>query len=203
MTTAGQDYVLPKLVPSYTRYLEENAMAKKLHYPMCTVYKDGSGGTAASVVSYETIRMVLWRVGLLCRREHETFLVFKNFSTKAFYANPAEYPAEQAIAKLYVDEGNFSDCLIHREIDPHTFELEMRAINFAWAEVVDGTDVLALFVRIFAPDAKVAGSSAMGRGRYKSEMGMNYMQVLKDVQTEALEFYNIEKGSDPFFQELK
>ncbi len=133
-----------------------------------------------SVVEYNTARKVFYELSMSCRREGDRLLVFsdRGNSGTSFYADKS-MKEDDAIARLYIDEGYYSECLIGSKTEH---------CNQPWTELLDGQAFLGAIVRKLVPDFKPEGCNFMGHGRTQGHYIAQWNKALKDVEHDRVEF---------------
>lgn len=126
----------------------------------------------ADVIDYELAREILYRAELFAqRRDGDNLLVFKKNEkhSSGFYARPEDYSKDDSLEWLFIDEGFQSDVLKpNGEI----------GVNDPWAELVDLTSLLGVFVRTFHSDIPMQHKSFIGRGFQQQWNFEQYCKVL-------------------------
>lgn len=124
----------------------------------------------ADVVDYHLARQLLYRLEFRCRREGDELLIFapgERFF--GLYAKPDECPSGAEVARLFVDEGSFSD----------TLRSDMTVgYNEPWTELVDMTSLLAALASHFEPTFPVEPSPYIGRGRSRQHYLVQHVKAL-------------------------
>jgi len=129
---------------------------------------------SASVVEMNAARLILFGLGYKLRRKDENILVFDAIENDdvpySLYANQKDYPNENHIDSLYVDEGTFSYTM-HIGGSLQTSQM--------YEELVDYRRLLRLTLRKFQPDTEHPCSASIGRGRAQSERIYGYHELLE------------------------
>ena len=123
-------------------------------------------------------REILYRAGFSARRDSDYLIVFSDEQKTGFYKS--EHYDEKPVARLYIDEGSFGNCLQNRYCNGGKIDAILGSA--IWYELVDWTELLAILVKKFAPNAEIAESPVSGRGSSKRHYASEYMKALSGVK---------------------
>jgi len=129
---------------------------------------------SASVVEMNAARLILFGLGYKIRRKDENIIVFDAIENDdmpyALYANQKDYPDENQIDSVYVDEGTFSYTM-HIGGSVQTSQM--------YEELIDYRVLLGLILRKFQPDVEHPYSESIGRGGAQQERITGYHKLLE------------------------
>lgn len=123
-----------------------------------------------NLINIEAARFIAWSLGWRCRREANHLLIWKNVSNPSFYKGRGD----DYDAKLYVDEGLFTDTI---EYSPER-KLHESLPGRSWAEYINGTSFLHEVALFLEPEGDF-NSSAIGRGFRAKEINSKCIAALK------------------------
>ena len=136
--------------------------------------------TTASVISYNYVRYLCSVLGFGMRRDGDDLWVYPAMEGFSYYVK--KDTSQEAIGRLYVDEGSYSDAMY----EGFSYDKESKYCRLPssrmWEEVVDATDFMSIICRHLNPDHKFEGSPYMGSGKSKRFMQSQYAVAMLEIQ---------------------
>jgi hypothetical protein len=174
-------------------------VGRKIRIPLVRRFQDGSTTEAADVIELGSVKQLLYRLndvagrdGLKQRRQGEYLYVFRTKDApgeySGFYAAGQKYPTDDAIGRLYIDEGMYERAIVVAE-DDAVPAVSVQGVTHAWREYCDYIQFMALLSKLLLPEFTVAPSPYVGNGYTRDHFFKQYSIALLKVVTDRVEFF--------------